>query len=654
MGTNDVLAGLDDEQIFAVTASTPLLAVIAGAGSGKTAVLTRRVAHRALTDRASAAHSVVVTFTRQASIELQRRLRAFGLDESPITGTFHSIALSMLRRHWDDNGRSHPTVVSDRVRLVGELLGARQSGRLFDLVTEVDWARARMVTAADYDAAASRAGRSARATKDVAQILADLESLKRKRGIVDLDDLLQLNVTIARDDPSFAAAIAWRLRHFYVDEAQDVNPLQSAVLDTWRAGRDDLTLVGDPNQAIYGFNGADSRLLRDPEIVFPGIEVVRLSTNYRCTPEIVTAGLGVLRHSSDTAPDLRSWRPSGEAPVAMSFADEAAEADGIAQVVPTLRPTFGRWSDVAVLTRTNAQLPVVRDALAAVGVPAEIIGSSAADPVQAAVRAASELTNRHALASWSLDTRASDDETDPADVEARRMVADAVDEYLADGGRDGLGFAAWVRANRPFHRGGSNDAVSLLTFHAAKGREWFGVVIAGADDSMIPHRSARTAADRDEEIRLAYVAVTRASDRLVFTRPMQRRQRTVGASFAARDLPVAPPPEPPSEEFLAGQRLRRDGRHDPDPVLDELTDWRRRAAQSSGVSPQMLCSDRTLRLLAERRPDSIDVLAQLPGVGISFAHRAGERILAAISRGLERAADPESDPSRRTSPGAPR
>lgn len=640
VSANDVLAGLDDQQTAAVTSTSPLLAVIAGAGSGKTAVLTRRVAHRVLTDQASAAHSVVVTFTRQASLELQRRLRAFGLDETPITGTFHSIALSMLRHHWDDHGRTHPTVVSDRSRLVGELMGARQSGRLHDIVAEIDWARARLVGPDDYEAAASTAGRSTRPGADVVRMMRELEALKRKRGIVDLDDLLLLNVSIAADDPTFAAALAWRLRHFYVDEAQDVNPLQAAVLETWRAGRDDLTLVGDPDQAIYGFNGADSRLLRDPELAFPGIEVVRLSTNYRCTPEIVATGLGALRHTPDPTPDLRSWRPSGEAPVAMVFEDEASEAAGVAQVVASLRPTFGRWSDVAVLTRTNAQLPAVRDALAAVGVPAEIVGASAADPVQAAVRSASEQPNRHRLAAWSRDTRQPDDDAEPSEIEARRMVADAVDEFLADGGRDGLGFAAWVRTNRPFHRSGTNDAVALLTFHAAKGREWFGVVIAGSDDSMIPHQSARTPAARDEEVRLAYVAITRASDRLVFTRPLRRRNRSLGASFAIRDLPAAPAPAPPTDDFIAGQRARRLGPVSPDPVLDELTEWRRRAAQSSGVQPQLLCSDRTLRLIAERRPESIDVLAQLPGVGVSFAHRAGERILTAISRGLERAARP--------------
>ncbi len=651
--TDEVLAGLDPVQSAAVTSTAPLLAIIAGAGSGKTTVLTRRVAHRCLTGVADASHTVVLTFTRQAAGELRRRLNTLGLRDQPIAGTFHSVALRLLRQYWDDHDRRHPTLVADRSRLVGEVMGARRTGRLHDIVGDIDWARARRVTPDRLESTARDAGRTSRAGwGEVAKVMKDVEALKRKRGVIDLDDLLELHISIAVEDPSFAASNRWRLRHFFVDEAQDINPLQEAVLDGWRGGRDDLTLVGDPSQAIYGFNGADSRLLLRLEDRFPGIEVVRLDQNYRCTPQIVTTGLNALASGSGPVPPLRSTRSHGEVPIAYRFADESAEAAGIAQIVPGLRLPMGRWRDLAVLARTNAQLPAIKAALERVGVPAVISGSAALDPIQVAVRAAAEQTSRERLSTWSRDARHADVEATDEEMSARRRVADAVDEFLAEGGRDGLGFATWVRTARPFQSDSRPDAVELVTFHAAKGREWFGVVIAGCEAGLIPHYSARTTDERDEEIRLAYVAITRASDRLAFTHATQRNGRPAQPSAFLERLPATPSPEPPSTDFLEGQRRRRERVAPIDPIETAIDTWRRSAARVAGVSPSMILSDRALRAIAHIRPTTIEALESIEGVGRSTAHRHGEQLLATISR--SNAADRESDPDRRTSPDEPK
>lgn len=660
-GSDDLVAGLEEAQQRAVTSSAPLLAVIAGAGSGKTSVLTRRVAHRARTGVADARHSVVLTFTRQAAHELRRRLTAFGLDETPTAGTFHAVCLGLLRQKWDDEGRRHPTVVSDRTRLVAEVLGEKRRGRLSDLVHEIDWARARRLSPDRYTAAASRDGRSV-GGRDVARVMADVETLKRRRGVVDLDDLLDLTID-AMQDPAYAAAIRWRLRHFYVDEAQDLNPLQHEVLVTLLGDRTDLTLVGDPAQAIYGFNGSDPRFLRDVEEFFPGVEIVRLDTNHRCTPEIVNTGLRILAADSRSLPTLVSARPSGIAPVSYAFDDETSEAAGVAQIVADVKPTFGRWRDVAVLTRTNAQLPMIHEALTAVGIPAVLSGAAASDPVQMAVRSAGEQPNRHRLAAWSHDARLGDgttsDEVDERTIVARRRVADAVDEFLADGGHDGLGFMAWVRTNRPFQNDREQDAVELLTFHAAKGREWYAVVVAGCDVGTVPHSSARTDEARAEESRLAYVATTRASDRLVFTCSAERRGRAVPPAPFLADLPSAPPPAPPSPDFLAGQRARReDVRPSGDPLLDELLAWRHRTARVSNVAPTLICSDRSVSEIARRRPATIDELTAVPGVGPIVAERFGARLLEIVETHLNSTSAPgspaASDRVDRNAPDEPR
>jgi len=224
---DDLIRGLDRNQWAAVTSQAPLLAVIAGAGSGKTGVLTRRVAYRCLSNTADPSHVAVLTFTRQAASELRRRLWSLGLRDSITAGTFHSVALSLLKQRWDDQRRPHPAVVSDRRRLIAEALGKSHSGSLNALSSDIDWARARNIGPDDYAGACTNASRRSSApVAEVARVLADVEVLKRRRGVIDLDDLLSLMVRHMTDDPAFASSVRWRLRHLFVDEAQDLNPLQ--------------------------------------------------------------------------------------------------------------------------------------------------------------------------------------------------------------------------------------------------------------------------------------------------------------------------------------------------------------------------------------------------------------------------------------------
>lgn len=659
---SDLIRGLDRNQWAAVTSPAPLLAVIAGAGSGKTGVLTRRVAYRCLTGSADVDHVAVLTFTRQAASELRRRLYSLGLRDRVNAGTFHSVALSLLRQHWDDTGRAHPTVVSDRRRLIGEVLGKKHSGTLFDLAADIDWARARDVTATDYARACASVGRrSAAPPAEVARVLADLEDLKRRRGVVDLDDLLSITIHLMRDNKLFASSVRWRLRHLFVDEAQDLNPLQSAVLDHWRAGRDDLTLVGDPAQSIYGFNGADPTNLLELERRFPGVEVVRLDTNYRCTPQIVGAGLAVLSHLDSEPPPLVSARSDGATVSSISFRDERAECEGVARLVREARTPAGTYRSIAVLARTNAQLAPLLEALRAVDVPARIVGSVAADPVQRAVREVGELGSATRIAMWARDTRF---ETDPgsdpgpvserpeapdgrADIDqsvrrARLVVADAVDEFLATSGGDGRAFLAWVRANRPFEEEVvDSGSVELLTFHTAKGREWSTVIVTGCERGLMPHSSARSPLESDEEVRLAYVAFTRAADRLILTRAESRRGRGRTPSPFLTGVGTDVPRSEPSAAFVDGQIARRRAATDAvtaDPdhsrVLQSLREWRRRSATRAGVDPSFICPDRVLEIIAASRPTTIEELGAISEVGTLFAERVGSRVLAAVAEGL--------------------
>lgn len=668
---DELLLGLDGAQRQAVVSTAPLLAVIAGAGSGKTGVLTRRVAHRCFTGITDPRHVVVLTFTRQAAAELRRRLRSIerthagrGGDDGKASqgvtaGTFHAVAYSLLRQYWDDHGRRHPVLIQDRRRLIGEVLGPRPSSDISTISAEIDWARARNLSPSQYPSARQSASRRSAATSDdVSRVMSEIAALKRKRGIIDLDDLLTVSLETLASDPDFAASTRWKLRHFYVDEAQDLNPLQTALLTAWLDGRDDLTLVGDPSQAIFGFNGADPRLLTDLDTRFPGIEIVRLATNYRCTPEIVAAGVTVLSRGSDPVPDLRSARPAGAPVDIYGFEDENDEARGIAAIVAAMRHHPRRWRDVAVLARTNAQLPPIAAALEATGVPVRVVSGQMHDPLRRVLREVEDLPSSHRLAAWSKDVWMDvdadvvddsvtaegpdfEDRNGHHEHELRRRVAAAVEEFLLDGGGDGRAFAAWVRANRPFDADEPIDAVELSTFHSAKGREWDQVVVAGCEDGLMPHSSARTPAESHEEIRLAYVALTRAADRLVLTHARHRRGRPRKRSPLIADTDRRDPMVGPGPDLSEAFRRRRARLLPRDPVWDELLQWRETAGRAAQVSPAIVCPDDVLRRIADQEPQSVEELEIIPGVGASLARRAGARILEAVSRGRRDADVPD-------------
>lgn len=649
--------GLDGDQRRAVVSGAPLLAVIAGAGSGKTSVLTRRVALRCELGIADPSHTAVITFTRQAASELRRRLRALGLQDSVMAGTFHALSLSLLQQQWERVGRRPPTVVQDRRRLIGEVLGPRRTSLVDDLAAEIDWARARHLTARSYAHACSSAGRNPKASPDdVERVMSDLEALKVKRGVIDLDDLLSLVIDTARRDEEFAGIMKWRLRHLYVDEAQDMNPLQRAVLDVWRSDRDDLTLVGDPSQAIYGFNGSDPSVLMRLDEFFPGIEVVRLDTNYRCTPQIVRAGLTVLAHLDSEPPPLRSARQDGKAVSVYGFPDEVSEAQGVARILGAAHGPHDSWRQFAVLARTNAQLAAIRSALEAASIPIRANAIAASDPLQRYIREVGDLPSRTRLAAWSRDVQTfgpsevgprhsireapleSSDEL-PVHREAASRVARAIDEFLADGGADGNSFLAWVRTHRPFDDASSSVGVDLLTIHAAKGREWDTVIIVGCEEGLLPHSSASTLASRDEEIRLAYVAMTRAADHLVLTHSKTRRGRRRSRSPFLDELETTQPTAPPPADFIESLRSRQSLRPQEDPVLVALTAWRHHAARVSGVDPRVICPDDVLAELTRQRPSSIEALSTVAGLGTPLVSRAGGAILEAIERGLSQQRD---------------
>src|SRR5439155_6710721 len=273
-------------------------------------------------------HVLALTFTRKAAGEPSSRLSALGVRDQVAAGTFHAIAYAQLRRRWADRGERPPALADRKVRLLAPLLAGHRSATVqpADVANEIEWAKARFVAPADYEVEAGRAGRKPVLTLAVmASLYERYEEEKRRRALVDFDDLLLLCARALQADDAFASSQRWRFRHLFVDEFQDVNPVQFRLLEGWRGDGRDLCVVGDPNQAIFGWNGADASYLTGFANRYPGAEVVRLDDNYRSSPQILAVADAVLNGSgnSDTpSPPLRANRAEGAAPTVRSWASD--------------------------------------------------------------------------------------------------------------------------------------------------------------------------------------------------------------------------------------------------------------------------------------------------------------------------------------------
>ncbi|MBM3730838.1 MAG: ATP-dependent helicase [Actinobacteria bacterium] len=613
MTAASLLLALDAEQRAAVTAPADAVIVLAGAGSGKTTVLTRRIVYRIEDASADAEHTLAITFTREAAAQLKRRSPR-GIH----TGTFHAIAFALLRQRLTDLNKTMPTILTNSSSMMREAthtLGMRTP--IFEALTEYEWMQARALSPNGYPGAATAAKRNVKAPEAFVRLFEEFERLKKFRGVLDIGDLLVRATDEIKGSVDYAGAVHWRYRHLLVDEAQDMNPQQFAFLEALRGGRRDIFMVGDPLQAIYGWNGADPRLFDDLPQTLGGATVVHLRNNYRCSPVVIDAGLHILR-SNGVAAEATAVKLDGEAITLDAFDDETAEARGIATRVSNSRRGVRRWADVAVLVRTRAQRDLIVAAFEKAGIP--LSASAASAVVAPLLQEVAALTNRYALADWSLELRIAS-EKDSAEHELALLV----NEFLAAhpmGPANGTMFMSWFSTSAP--RPSGDDGVEVLTFHAAKGREWHTVFIAGAEKGVLPHSSAKTPAGRAEEVRLAYVAVTRAAERLCITWARRRGSRATALSPFVVGLPMG---ETTHAAMPADLREIGNARNT-GTALGALRDWRRERARRLGTTESAVCADVLLQRIADRKPTTTEQLAQIVGP-MTAAVLAGE-VLAVV------------------------
>jgi DNA helicase-2/ATP-dependent DNA helicase PcrA len=583
MAAASVLDGLDPEQRAAAAAVDGPLLIVAGPGTGKTRTLTHRIAHLVTERGVPASQCLAITFTRRAADELERRLRGLvsaRADEVTVA-TFHGLGLAIVREQRVALGLAEGVRVADeveRLALVREASGASEA-QARRLAEEIGRRK--------RERSARKAASAPSQPAEVDDLVDRYDKQLRERDLVDFDDLIALPVSLLASAPEVAASYRDRWRWICVDEYQDVDELQYRLLRLLTTPSGDLCAIGDPDQAIYGFRGADVGFFLRFREDFPGAGTARLERNYRSSAAIVDGALQAIAPGTLVRGRVLRATANRLSPPRLRIheaASEAAEAEFVVHTIERLLggSTFfsfdsGRvdsdgetnlsFADVAVLYRTDAQSPALVEALSRAGMPfqkrshdrlADLPG------VQSVVRALHATTAEGADGgSVAERVRAA---ASRAQVDAEPLLplatrcGDDLDTFLAE-----LALGAEVDTWDP-----RADRVSLLTLHAAKGLEFPVVFLVGCEDGLLPLRFGAAPPSHEElaeERRLLFVGMTRARSHLYLSWAARRARHGVVRESAPS--PFLDAIDDASLERLLGSRPA--ARRQAEPAPDQLS-----------------------------------------------------------------------------------
>jgi DNA helicase II / ATP-dependent DNA helicase PcrA len=541
----NALDGLDEQQREAVTALRGPVCVLAGAGTGKTRVITRRIAHGVDTGAYSPGRVMALTFTSKAAGELRGRLRTLGVD-GVAARTFHSAALAQLNYFWPTlAGDRPPAIIDNKVRVLAHAadgIGLElDTPTLRDVAADIEWRKVTLRTIDDYARvrAGGTVGRLPAST--AVELHRAYEALKDERRQMDFEDVLLACAGMLETEAHVVAAVREQYRHFTVDEYQDVSPLQQHLLELWVGDRRDLCVVGDASQTIYSFAGADPRFLIDFPRRWEGARVVELHRNYRSDAAVLAVANELMRERPGTvhltAAAAETVPPSP--PTVSAYRDEADEARGVAGRIADRLRAGADPASIAVLYRTGAQSAELAAALADAGIATTVLGGrrffDLPEVRQAvlALRGASVAPLERGFVDAVRDILRSlgmTDEAPPAggavreSWEARTAILRLAEE--APAGTTMRSFTDDLMSRARAQDEPTLRAVTLATLHAAKGLEWDHVYLVGLAEGLLPIAYATHFDQIDEERRLAYVGITRARRSLSLSWPAGSRGRS--------------------------------------------------------------------------------------------------------------------------------
>ncbi|SCJ73035.1 ATP-dependent DNA helicase pcrA [Anaerotruncus sp. 2789STDY5834896] len=561
------LDGLNAEQLEAATATDPVIAVIAGPGTGKTKTLVARIAHL-IEQGVSPANITAVTFTNQAATEMRQRLEVMLGGKSALrgltVGTFHSICLKLL----------------GKVQLLNDAAAAEIAAQLIQEYGRKERPKKLLQTIS--------AAKNSRKTGELDDIVAAYDQKLQVYGLTDLDDLL---LRALQKGPGRSA----RFTHLLVDEFQDINPVQFDLVQCWAANSQSLFAIGDPDQAIYGFRGADAHCFERLSAGDRPVRTVVLRQNYRSTPQVLDCARAVIDHNPGEPRLLLPHLPEGEPVEYVQSATDFSEGVAIAKEIARLSGGVDMlaaqdmeqpervyaFGEIAVLARTHHQLdlieqclrhddipcivtgrenyleqPEVQGVLAlfswlcqpadrpALGAALRMLWNCPEDLVQSVCRQCGEMGELETedlqrtfgqqplLASWLTAVESYLPHLKDKPLKLLQQWTDNQPEQTA-GLQKLLGAAAFYKTlpemlqalilgqegdlRRRSGKVGSGGAVQLMTLHGAKGLEFAAVILAGLSKGSLPLERGGEVDDLEEERRLFYVGITRAKEHLMLT-----------------------------------------------------------------------------------------------------------------------------------------
>ena len=380
MNKEEIIEGLNDKQQEAVLATEGPCLVIAGAGSGKTKVLTHKIAYE-IANGVRPWNILAITFTNKAADEMKERIEKLIGDAAKDLwmGTFHSICVKILRRYIDRIGYKTDFVIfdtSDQKTLIKECIKAlKVDDKLFTdrgVLTEISNGKNEMLEPKAYGV--KYAGDFRR--EKIAELYELYQQKLKENNALDFDDIINLTIKILTENPDVLDYYTEKFQYVLVDEYQDTNKAQFMLVSMLASKYGNITAVGDNDQGIYSFRGADISNILNFERDFPGTKIIKLEQNYRCTGNILKAANAVIKHNENKY-DKKLWTQNeeGKIPCIYNGEDEYDEARYIVEQIEHLkREEYYKNSDFVVLYRMNAQSRAIEDILMREGLPYKVIG----------------------------------------------------------------------------------------------------------------------------------------------------------------------------------------------------------------------------------------------------------------------------------------
>jgi DNA helicase-2/ATP-dependent DNA helicase PcrA len=574
IGNMSLLDNLNEAQLSAVTNDKDKLLVLAGAGSGKTRVLTTRAAWFMKEQKASPTNILLLTFTNKAAAEMKERIYDLISEVPSYSGTFHSFCVRVLRMNGDSLDIPKDFVIydeSDRKEVIKDILNdmnlSTDSYHPAGIAAVISDSKNNMIKPLEY-------GEIAQTEKQekIFSIYQSYEKYLKEAGALDFDDLLLKTVELLSSDPVVLSKWHQKLTHILVDEWQDTNKVQYK-LTKLLVGKDgNLTAVGDAAQSIYSWRGADYRNINYLKNDYPEIAVVNLEQNYRSSDTILSAANAVIQKNT-SHPILDLWTDNGKGERIKLYKAKTGteEAKYVVGKIQELARFGYNYKDFGILYRTNAQSRVLEEAMIHMGVPYKLIGgtrfydrteikdvlaymrllANSRDRVsekrskkigkrrhEAFLELRESIENIEDTTTLALmeavlqktnyqDKYSRETEENMARLENIKELRSVAQEFpklneflenvaLVEAEQQNAGTLDYTKMN-------SDNKVTMMTLHSAKGLEFPVVFIVGMEEGLFPHsRSLWDSQELEEERRLAYVGITRAKD-LLFLSYADRR-----------------------------------------------------------------------------------------------------------------------------------